>query len=294
MKGMRHGVLRVRVAWVLLAGVALAGGFLYMGRHTASPQAPPAPTTRAPRRTLVLATTTSVQDSGLLDELLPRFEQATGCVVRVQAVGSGKALQLARLGEVDAVLCHSPRAEEAFVRDGLAESRRHVASNAYVIVGPASDPAGVRQARTAGEALSRIVRSEAPFVSRGDGSGTHQKEQELWKAAGVQPRGSWYTLAGAGMGATLKRADAHPAYTLTDAATFATYRPRLKLTVLHQGGAALENPYSFLVVRGARPAAGADAARQLSDFLTGPEGQSVIARYGTDRFGQPLFQPASQ
>jgi tungstate transport system substrate-binding protein len=284
---------RVRVVWVLAAFIAGSAALLYLGR--ASRTAPPVAAQGAPQRTMVLATTTSVQDSGLLDELLPRFEGRTGIHARVLAVGSGKAVELGRLGEADAVLCHSPKLEEEFVRDGLAESRKPVARNEFMVVGPASDPAAVRKARTGAEALKRIAAVQAPFISRGDGSGTHRKEQDLWKAAGIEPKGAWYERLDAGMGATLRRADERGAYTLADGATFTAYRERLKLQPLHRGSAGLENPYSVLVVApGRRPAAGVEDARQFSRFLTGPEGQGLIAGYGLKSYGRALFLPAAR
>lgn len=288
-------MIRIRILWLLAALIAASAGLIYVGRQPAAGVAgsPAASTTGA--RSMVLATTTSVQDSGLLDELLPRFESRTGIYVRVKAVGSGKALELGRIGEADAVLCHSPELEEAFLREGRAESRKPVARNEYLVVGPAADPAGVQRASTAAGALKAVAAARAPFVSRGDGSGTHGKEMDLWNDARIQPAGGWYHSVDAGMGAVLRRASDLQGYTLTDAATFTVYRNELQLQVLHRGSAGLDNPYSILVVAPeARPSAALADARRFADFLTGPEGQALIAGYGAAKFGRALFEPAGR
>lgn len=239
---------------------------------------------------LRLATTTSTQDSGLLARLHPAFEAASGIAVDVIAVGSGKALALARNGDVDVVLAHDPAAEEAFVAGGDGIDRRPVMTNDFVIVGPDADPADVRHARGAVDAFARIARAAAPFVSRGDQSGTHVKELALFELAGVTPAGAWYMAAGQGMGPVLQIADDKPGYTLADRGTWLARRKRLSLMLLYAGDAALLNPYHVIRVNPARhPHVQADAARAYADFLTGPVAQGLIAAFRID--GEALFVP---
>lgn len=242
---------------------------------------------------LRLATTTSTQDSGLLDRLHPAFTAATGIAIDVLAVGSGKAIALARNGDVDAVLAHDPAAEAPFVADGAGVDRRAVMANDFVIVGPAEDPAGVRQAAGAADAFARIARSGAIFVSRGDRSGTHVKELAVFAAAGIEPEGAWYLAAGQGMGPVLQMADERAAYTLADRGTWLARRGKLDLVLLHAGDPLLQNPYHVIRVNPARhPHVAADAARAYADFLTGAEGQALIDGFMID--GERLFVPESR
>ncbi len=250
------------------------------------------PNVQADDRRLRLATTTSTQDSGLLEYLHPAFEAATGIKVDVIAVGSGKALALARNGDVDVVLAHDPAAEEAFMADGAGIDRRPVMENDFVIVGPAADPAGVAGAPTARDALARIAKAGAPFVSRGDQSGTHVKELGLFQAAGIAPAGAWYLAAGQGMGPVLQMADEKPAYTLADRGTWLAMRGKLTLRLLHAGDPALRNPYHVMAVNPAHhPHARAELTRAYMDFLTGTEGQALIGGFKVD--GETLFQPTA-
>ena len=250
------------------------------------------PATGATER-LRLATTTSTQDSGLLDVLNPAFEATSGIRVDVIAVGSGKALALARNGDVDVVLAHDPAAEEAFMADGAGIERRPVMTNDFVIVGPATDPAGVRAAQSAADALARIADTQSPFVSRGDQSGTHVKELALFEAAKVQPAGSWYRAAGQGMGPVLQIADEMSAYTLADRGTWLARRASLDLRLLYAGDPALLNPYHVMLVNPARhPHTRVDAARAYADFLIGARGQALIGRFQID--GEALFKPVTQ
>jgi tungstate transport system substrate-binding protein len=175
---------------------------------------------RAPAPAITLATTTSTQDSGLLDALLPRFRQETGIEVKVVAVGTGQALQLGRRGDADVLLVHDPAGEEQFMAEGFGSERRPVMHNDFVLVGPPADPAGVKGQASAAAAFARIARARAPFVSRGDESGTHQKEKAVWRAAGIEPGGDWYVRAGGGMGQVLRMATEKRAYTLSDRGTF--------------------------------------------------------------------------
>ena len=254
-----------------------------------APSSPPAPS-------LTLATTTSTRDSGLLDVLIPRFERQTGIVVRVIAVGSGQALEIGRRGDADVLLTHAAEAEEEFVAAGHAGARRPLMHNDYFFVGPAGDPAGLQQAATLRDVLTRIAETAAPFVSRGDQSGTHGKELSLWKLAEQQPAGAWYIQGGAGMSETLRMANEMQAYTLSDRGTFLSQRHRLDLVILFSGVPELQNPYAVLVVApqpGQTTAAfrQAAAAQQFADFLLSPEAQDLIAQFGTETFGEPLFFP---
>jgi tungstate transport system substrate-binding protein len=239
---------------------------------------------------LRLATTTSTDNSGLLQVLNPPFERANGVKVDVIAVGTGKALKLGENGDVDVVLVHAPPAEEAWVAAGYGVERRAVMHNDFVLIGPAADPAGVRGLATAAEALGRIARARATFVSRGDESGTHKKEKILWRAAGVSPGGTWYLSVGQGMGAVLQIADDKGAYTLSDRGTYLAYGGKIGLTVLVEGDPALFNPYHVILVNPARhPAVKVHLARRYAAYLTGPEGQGIIAGFRAG--GQVLFHP---
>jgi len=248
-----------------------------------------AETPAAARQRLVLATTTSTQDSGLLDVLVPAFEAVYPAYsVEVIAAGTGEALRLGQQKDADVLLVHAPEEEAAFVAAGYGAERRDVCYNRFVIVGPADDPAGVRGAASASDALARIADQRAPFVSRGDGSGTHTKERALWKSAGVEPGGAWYLVSGQGMGETLKIASEKQVYTLTDEATFLAMRDALDLVALFDQDAALRNQYGVVVVAGARNERG---ARDFAAWVCGSEGQALIATFGADRFGRPLFTP---
>ncbi|HEX6940662.1 MAG TPA: substrate-binding domain-containing protein [Longimicrobiales bacterium] len=244
---------------------------------------------RADPRQIILASTTSTEDSGLFDELLPAFEAAhPEYEVRAIAVGTGEALELGRRKDADVLLVHAPAAESAFVAEGYGVERREVMYNDFVIVGPASDPAGVRGLADAAEALRRIARAGVSFISRGDDSGTHRKELALWRAAGVETGGAAYLEAGQGMGEVLRIASERRGYTLTDRATYLFLKDDLALEVLVEGDARLFNQYGVIPVAGARNAEGAAA---FADWITSAEAQSLIARYGVDRFGAPLFTP---
>ncbi|HYQ80572.1 MAG TPA: substrate-binding domain-containing protein [Anaeromyxobacteraceae bacterium] len=244
----------------------------------------------AAQERLRLSTTTSTDNSGLLKVLLPPFEKASGVKVDVIAVGTGKALKLGESGDVDVVLTHDPGLEDRFVAAGFGVDRRSVMHNDFVVVGPASDPAGLKGAPSAAEAFRRIGAGKAPFVSRGDESGTHQKEKALWMAAGVKPGGAWYLQAGQGMGEVLQMADEKRGYTLSDRGTFIAYQKKVELVILSQGDPVLFNPYSVIAVNPARhPHVKRELARKFMDYLTGPEGQKVIA--GFTQEGKQLFFP---
>ena len=241
---------------------------------------------------LILATTTSTQDSGLLDVLIPQFEAEYGYKVKTIAVGSGQALEMGARGEADVLLAHSPKAEEDFMAAGNGESREAVMHNDFLIVGPADDPAGIANAGSAAEAMALIADAEAPFLSRGDESGTHSKELSLWGAAEIEPSGSWYQETGQGMGATLNVASEKQGYTLADRGTFLSQQANLDLMVLSEGDPALFNNYHVIVVDPVKHSkVNAKAARDFATFILSATTQGVIRSFGVDTFGQPLFVP---
>lgn len=244
----------------------------------------------APRR-LIIASTTSTEDSGLFDVLIPAFEAAhPGVDAVVVAVGTGEALELGRRGDADVLLVHAPAAESAFVAAGHGVERREVMFNDYVVVGPAADPAGLRGLEDAVTAFTRIAEAGASFVSRGDDSGTHTRERELWRAAGIEPTGAWYREAGQGMGDVLRIASERGAYALTDRGTYLFLRDGLELDVLVESDVRLRNLYSVILVDGSPNALPAAA---FHAWIRGPDAQRRIAEYGVDRFGRPLFTPSA-
>lgn len=255
----------------------------------------PLPPVTTQSRDILLATTTSTRDAGLLDSLLPVFERQTGYRVMVVAVGSGQALAMGKRGDADLVLSHAPEAERVLVDSGYFVRLRRVMHNDFLIVGPSVDPAGVRGMRDAAAALGRLAARGAPFVSRGDGSGTHQLELKLWRLAAVTPPHSgrgWYVESGQGMGATLQMADQKAAYTLTDRATYLVWRDKIQLAPLVAGDSLLYNVYHVLEVNPRNvPRVNAAGAKALSDFLVAPETQARIGAFGKARFGQSLFVP---
>ncbi|MGE5642128.1 MAG: substrate-binding domain-containing protein [Byssovorax cruenta] len=245
-----------------------------------------------PAKQLLLVSTTSTQDSGLLDVLLPAFKAKTGYTVQLVAVGSGQALKIGEQGNADVILLHSPAAEKEFVANGFGIDRRLVMHNDFVIVGPASDPAGIRGA-TPVDAFQKIFGSAATFVSRGDDSGTHVKELALWKNAGLNPIGkAWYLETGQGQGATLSIASEKGGYALTDRGTFLAYKSNVDLEILVQGDPFLLNVYHVITVNPEKfPNTNLQGAKAFADFITSDEGQKIIANFGADKYGQPLFFP---
>jgi len=241
-------------------------------------------------RIIVLATGHTLRDSGLLDVLIPVFEKKTGYIVRPIAIGTGQALAMGKRGDADILLTHDPEAEIPLVMEGYFINRRQFMHNDFVIVGPAQDPAKVARAKKAAAALRQIAEAKAMFVSRGDDSGTHKREQVLWKAAGLSPTRIWYVEAGQGMGATLGIASQKQAYTLTDRATFLNLQKTLGLQILLEGDPGLLNLYSVMEVNPAKhPKVNHAGARDLSDFLISEEGRALIKDFGKERFGQPLY-----
>ncbi len=242
---------------------------------------------------LILATTTSVNDSGLLDELVPLFEERTGVNVKVIAVGTGAALRMAELGNADALFVHAPGAERALLDAGDVVNRHLVAYNDFLIVGPPTDPAAIAGEPDVETALARIAASRSRFVSRGDDSGTHKKELALWEGAGVEPGGSWYQETGQGMGATLTIASQRRAYVLTDRATLLALSDNLDLVPISESDPLLINLYSVMQVDPGKGNINAAAAAAWVDFMLTNEAQDLIATFRLEEFGRPLFVPAA-
>ncbi len=250
------------------------------------------PSIVAAGQAVILSTTTSTQDSGLLDVLVPLFEKQTGYTVKTISVGTGQALALGAKGEADVCLVHAPDSEKKYVADGLLLNRRLVMHNDFLIVGPAGDPAKVKGLSSAVEAMRHIAEVKAPFVSRGDNSGTHQLEKKLWQVAKTEPAGAWYLQAGQGMGATLSIASEKQAYTLTDRATFLAFKKRVQLDPLVERDRILLNIYSVLEANPAKfPQVNVAGGKAFANFMVAKETQEVIRTYGVDKFGEPLFFP---
>jgi len=266
----------------LKAGAGAGAAALVLGGRRAEAAGP----------AVILSTTTSTQDSGLLDVLVPLFEKQTGYQVKTISVGTGQALALGAKGEADVCLVHAPDSEKKYVADGLLLNRRLVMHNDFLIVGPAGDPAKIKGMPSAVDALRRVAETKATFVSRGDNSGTHQLEKKLWQEAKVQPAGAWYLQAGQGMGATLGIASEKQAYTLTDRATFLAFKKRVQLDPLVERDRILLNIYSVLEANAAKfPRVNAAGGKAFADFMVSKETQEVIRTFGVDKFGEPLFFP---
>ncbi len=264
------------VAAVLGLALAAAGG---------AAQGPPG-------RPVILATTTSTQDSGLLDVLVPLFEKETGYTVKTISVGTGQALALAARGEADVTLAHAPALEKKFVAEGKLLGRRLVMYNDFLLIGPGSDAAKVRGDKSVVAALKKIADAGARFVSRGDKSGTHTLELALWKAAGLIPAAPWYIESGQGMGATLGIANDRQGYTLTDRATLLAFGKRVDLRPMVEGDRLLLNVYSVMEVNPANgPRVNVEGGKAFADFMVAPKAQALIKTFGVDRYGQPLFVP---
>jgi len=273
--------LIVLAALVLCSGVATA---------------PPSASVEPPVGSMILATTTSTYDTGLLDAIIPPFESRTGVNVKVIAVGSGKALALAARGEADLVLSHAPEAEVRFMERGHGTLRRRMMYNDFVLVGPPTDPAGVRTRSDVRKALAAIKRNSGIFASRGDESGTHMMEQKLWSSAGLKPpSGASYLETGQGMAATLRVASQKRAYTLTDRGTFLAQKHVLDLEIVFEGDPALKNIYHLIVVNPENgPRVNIDGAKSLARYLLEEEVLKQVGEFGRDRYGQPLFFPDAE
>ena len=285
-----HGLRRrsvLRWAVVPVAALALAACGSSSSGTTSSATTAPKPA----NPDLILATTTSTQDSGLLDALVPAFEKASGYKVKTVAVGTGAALKMGQQGNADVLMVHAPSQEETFVTDGFGVDRRLVAHNYFLVVGPKSDPAKIATSTTAADAFKKIAAAKATFVSRGDGSGTETKEKAIWKKAGLTPSGSWYIKSGQGMGATLQITSQKQGYTMADNSTFLANAPTLQLTSLVKGDPFLLNIYHVISVNPTKwPKVNIAGAKAFEDYVTSAAGQSLIAGFGKDKTGgEPLF-----
>jgi tungstate transport system substrate-binding protein len=288
-------LLIVAAIFMLVAATALSG--LASANLKAKPlaQAPAAP---AQKQTLRLATTTSMQDSGLLDNILPGFEKANNVKVDVIAVGSGAAMQMGASGDADVLIVHSPAAEKAFMDAGQGSERAQFAYNYFVIVGPKNDPAGIRGMDNAAKAFKKIFDTKSTFVGRGDNSGTAVKEANLWKATGLpmpDRQMAWYKSTGAGMAETLRIADQLNGYTLSDKSTFLDLQKNLQtLEILVGASPDMLNTYDVIVVsKEKHPGVNSALAQKFLDYLTSPETQAKIGQYGMNTVGQPLFMAAT-
>ncbi|WP_102401844.1 substrate-binding domain-containing protein [Haloimpatiens massiliensis] len=250
-------------------------------------------TAKKENRTMILATTTSTQDSGLLDYLLPEFKKDTGIDVKVVAKGTGEALKLGQNGDADCLLVHAKAKEEEFIKNGYGTERHDVMYNDFIIVGPKEDTAKLKEKapNDAVEALKLISESKASFVSRGDESGTHTKEKKLWKDAKVDPKGEWYISAGKGMGAVLQMADEKKAYTLTDRATYLSMKDKLDLEIVTEKSENLYNQYGVIMLNIEKHKIKEKEAKEYIDWMLSDKGQKLIGEYGKDKFGQALFIP---
>ncbi|MDD4238272.1 MAG: substrate-binding domain-containing protein [Desulfotomaculaceae bacterium] len=240
---------------------------------------------------VLLATTTSTQDSGLLDVLIPIFEEKTGYNIKTVSVGSGAAIAMGEKGEADALLVHSPAAEKKIVDSEAVVNYQLVMHNDFIIIGPAGDPAAIKGTK-AGDAFDKIAEQKAVFVSRGDNSGTHSKEKAIWAGIDITPEGSWYQQSGAGMGQTLNIANEKEAYTLTDRATYLAQKKNISLEILSEGDASLLNVYHVMQVNPEKfEKVNKDGAKAFVDFMVEPDTQKVIEDFGKDKYGQALFTP---
>jgi tungstate transport system substrate-binding protein len=266
---------------VLCAAVLLALGTFGVSPASAAP------------KTIILATTTSTQDSGLLDVLIPAFEKEAGYMVKTISVGSGQAMKLGEKGEADVLLVHSPDAEKKFVADGFGINRRLVMHNDFIIVGPASDPAKIKVVKSSKDALKKIAAANALFLSRGDNSGTNALEKKLWKATGLTVEGQkWYQQTGLGMGQTLNVAAEKKGYTITDRGTYLALKKTLGLDILVEGDKSLLNIYHVIEVNPAKwPKVNASGAKAFADFVVSRKAQAIIKTFGIEKFGSPLFFP---
>ncbi|MDP1992672.1 MAG: substrate-binding domain-containing protein [Syntrophales bacterium] len=260
---------------------------MLMGMASSVPAAGPA------QKNLILATTTSTQDSGLLDVLIPVFEKKTGYFVKTIAVGSGQAMAMGQKGEADVLLVHSPDAEKKFMAEGYGVNRLIVMHNDFVVIGPPADPATIKEAKSTPEAFKKIAAAGALFLSRGDNSGTHAKEKGIWKAAGINPESQkWYQQTGLGMGQTLNVAAEKKGYTLADRGTWLSLQKNLGLPILKEGDPILLNVYHVIAVNPVKwPKVNADGAKSFSDFMVSAETQGIVKTFGVEKYGGALFFP---
>lgn len=244
---------------------------------------------------IILATTTSTQDTGLLDELIPKFEEEKGIKVSVIAVGSGEAIAMGMRGDADVLLVHSPEDEKEFVKQGYGVNRKAVMQNDFVIIGPGKDPAKIKGLKDAAKAFKRIAQHKATFITRGDNSGTHKKELSIWKQAGIEPTGDWYVNAGQGMGATARIANEKDAYTIIDRGTYLSLKKSLKLVMLVENAKGLINSYSVIGVNPKKfSRVRYKEAVEFINWITSTEMQEMIGEFGKDKYGQALFKPTAK
>ena len=283
---------RITLLLITVLALALAACGQATPEPLAATEAPAVPEPPA-NPALILATTTSTQDSGLLDVLVPMFQDQTGYVLQTVAVGTGAALKMAEEGNADVLLVHAPASEKALMDAGWGKDRMLVMHNDFVIVGPADDPAAIKGTPTAVEAFQKIANAGANFITRGDDSGTNKMEISLWGQASADPDGqAWYIDSGQGMGATLTITSEKQAYTLTDRATYLANKENLDLEILVEGDAALLNVYHVITVNPDKwPKSNYDGAIAFAKFMTAPDTQAVIGEFGVDKFGQSLFFP---
>jgi tungstate transport system substrate-binding protein len=267
---------------ILLSGMMLA--FFFITGITSIEARP---------KSIILATTTSTQDSGLLDLLIPLFEKKTGYFVKTIAVGSGQSMVMGQKGEADVLLVHFPDGEKKFVAEGYGINRRLVMHNDFIIVGPSEDPAEIKGMKSASESFKKIASAKALFLSRADQSGTHAREMDVWKAAGIEPEGKrWYQQTGLGMGQTLSVAAEKKGYALADRGTYLALKKNLGLGILVEGDAILLNIYHVIGVNPAKwPKVNGAGAKAFADFMVSKETQNMIKTFGADKFGSPLFFP---
>ncbi|MEH1794694.1 MULTISPECIES: substrate-binding domain-containing protein [unclassified Nostoc] len=276
-RALRHGCLVIFVAILCIGFGSIANQEPTLGQSSAS-------------KNIIVAMTTSIEDSGLLDDLVPAIEKKTGYRLKKVAVGTGQALALAEKGEVDALFVNSPKAERKVLAGGAVINRHLVMHNDFVIVGPDADKAKIRGKKNAVEAFSLIAKNQALFVSRGDDSGTNKLEKDLWKQANITPSGSWYQQTGSGMGETLQIANQKLGYTLADRATYIFQQKNLSLPILVQGDKKLLNLYHVMEVNPKKfPRVNSAGAKAFINFVLSPEGQTIIAAHGKKEFKQPLF-----
>jgi tungstate transport system substrate-binding protein len=248
---------------------------------------------QAQQKNIILSTTTSTQDSGLLDVIIPIFEKKTGYFVKTIAVGSGQAMAMGQKGEADVLLVHSPAAEKKFVAEGYGINRRIIMHNDFIVVGPSGDPAKIKGVKGTPEVFKKIASAGSQFLSRSDKSGTHSKEMAIWKAAGINPEGQkWYQQTGLGMGQTLNVTSEKKGYTLADRGTYLALKKNLSLDILAEGDAILLNVYHVIEVNPAKwPKVNAAGGKAFADFMVAKETQEIIKTFGADKFGSPLFFP---